>query len=418
MKLPLLYDVALALLRARGRQTLVAAIGVTFSITMFIALLSFMSGLNQLLDGLVLNRTPHVRLYNEVKPDPQQPVDRFTGPGPHNFIRSIKPADELPRIHNVAAILAALRRDPRVRGVAPKTQAQVFYNVGTIDLTGTVSGIDPEPETRLFAFGDYVVAGNPASLQTVPNSIILGKAAADLMLVGVGDVVQLTTVKGNRVQLKVVGLFQSGLLEVDKVQSYTSLATAQKLLGEANNYITDLQVKLHDFTLAPRLAKEYAQLYDVQAIDIQTANADFDTGSSIRTLISYVVGVTLLTVAGFGIYNILNMMIYEKMDTIAILKAVGFAGADVRRLFVAVALAIGLSGGGVGLLCGLGLSALIAQVPFHPASLPTVHYYPVNSDPIFYGIGAVFSVVTTYLAGFFPARKASQIDPVVIIRGK
>src|SRR6476619_6494126 len=129
MKLPLLYDVALSLLLARWRQTLVAAVGVTFSITMFIALLSFMSGLNQLLDGLVLNRTPHVRLYNEVKPAPQQPIDRYTGgTGQHNFIRSIKPRDELPRIHNVGAIIAALRHDPRVRGVSPRTQAQVFYN--------------------------------------------------------------------------------------------------------------------------------------------------------------------------------------------------------------------------------------------------------------------------------------------------
>jgi lipoprotein-releasing system permease protein len=177
-------------------------------------------------------------------------------------------------------------------------------------------------------------------------------------------------------------------------------------------------VKLYDFTQAPRLAREYAQLYEVQAVDMQTANAQFETGSSVRTLISYAVGITLLVVAGFGIYNILNMMIYEKMDTIAILMAIGFTGADVRRLFVAVALAIGLSGGAAGLLGGFGLSALIAQVPFHPASLPSVHTYPVSFNSVFYVIGAVFALVTTYLAGYFPARKASRVDPVDIIRGK
>ncbi|MBC6605768.1 ABC transporter permease [Hymenobacter sp. BT188] len=419
MKMPLLYSVAAALLQARGKQTLVAAIGVTFSITMFITLLSFMSGLNQLLDGLVLNRTPHVRLYNELQPAAEQPVDRYTrGQRQHNFIRSIKPRNELPRIHNSSAILAALRRDPRVRGVAPKTQAQVFYNVGTVTLNGTISGIEAEQENALFAFSDYVVGGNYRSLNTVTNSIILGKGAADLMLVTLGDVIQITTPKGDHVPLKVVGLFQSGLLEIDKVQSYTSLATAQKLLGESNNYVTDLQVKLHDMTLAPRLAKEYAALYEVQALDIQTANSDFETGTFIRTLISYAVGITLLTVAGFGIYNILNMMIYEKMDTIAILKAVGFSGRDVRRLFVMVALSIGLFGGALGLVCGLGLSALISQLPFTPPSLPTVKTYPVVFNPVFYGIAAAFSLITTYLAGFFPARKASQIDPVVIIRGK
>ncbi|OON69959.1 ABC transporter permease [Hymenobacter sp. CRA2] len=419
MTMPLLIDVALSLLRARGRQTLVAATGVTFSVTMFIALLSFMSGLNQMLDGLVLYRTPHVRLYNELKPASRQPIDRYTRHRrQHNFIRSIKPRRELPRIRNSAAVMAAIRRDPRVRGVAPKVQTQVFYNVGTLTLNGTISGIEVEQEAALFAFADYVVAGHYQGLRTVPNSIVLGKGAADLMLVGVGDVVQLTTSRGEQVQLKVVGLFQSGLLDIDKVQSYTSLATAQKLLGESNTYVTDLQVKLHDLAQAPAVAREYRRLYEVQALDIQTANAEFETGTFIRTLISYAVGITLLTVAGFGIYNILNMMIYEKMDTIAILKAVGFSGRDVRRVFLLVAAAIGVFGGVVGLLCGLSLSAVIGQLPFEATSLPAVHTYPIDYNPAFYLIGGVFSLATSLLAGYFPARKASRIDPVIIIRGK
>ncbi|MCC3159734.1 ABC transporter permease [Hymenobacter sp. 15J16-1T3B] len=419
MSAPLLVEVAGALLRARRRQTLVAALGVTFSITMFVALLSFMSGLNKLLDGLVLNRTPHVRLYHELQPAARQPIDRATwGRGQHNFIRSIKPRYELPRIRNCAAIMAAIRHDPRVLGVAPKVQTQVFYNVGTLTLNGTVSGIAVEQEAALFAFRDYVVAGRYLDLQTVPNSIVLGKGAADLMLVEVGDVVQLTTTRGERVQLKVVGLFQSGLLDIDKVQSYTSLATAQKLLGESSTYVTDLQVKLRDLTQAPAVARQYRQLYEVQAMDIQTANAEFETGTFIRTLISYAVGITLLTVAGFGIYNILNMMIYEKMDTIAILKAVGFAGRDVRRVFILLALSIGVFGGGLGLLGGLGLSLLIGRLPFNPASLPAVHTYPIDYNPLFYAIAGSFALLTTFLAGYFPARKASRIDPVVIIRGK
>lgn len=71
------------------------------------------------------------------------------------------------------------------------------------------------------------------------------------------------------------------------------------------------------------MAKEYAQLFQTSAEDIQTTNAQFETGSFVHSLISYAVGITLLIVAGFGIYNILNMMIYEKMPFIAILKATG-----------------------------------------------------------------------------------------------
>jgi lipoprotein-releasing system permease protein len=230
--------------------------------------------------------------------------------------------------------------------------------------------------------------------------------------------VQVTTSKGDRLSLKVVGLFQSGIQDLDRVQSFASLATAQKLLGKPNSYVTDIQIKLNDLALAPAVAREYAQIFQADAEDIQTANSQFETGSFVRTLISYVVGITLLVVAGFGIYNILNMMIYEKMDTIAILKAIGFSGSDVRNIFLGIALSIGVLGGLSGLLFGLIGSLLIGIIPFNTASLPTIKTYPVNYNPIFYLIGIVFALITTFLAGLFPARKASKVDPVVIIRGK
>jgi lipoprotein-releasing system permease protein len=419
MNFKLIANISLLLLLARWKQTLVAAIGVTFSITMFITLLGFMNGLNDLLDGLILNRTPHIRLYNEIQASKLQPIDRsLTYKDHHNFVSSVKPKNERLEIYNNGAILNALKKDVRVLGVAPKITAQVFYNVGAIDLTGIINGIDVEEENKLFKFSEYVTSGNFIDLKNIPNSIILGKGAATKMLANIGDVIQVTTAKGERMQLKVVGFFQSGIQDIDNVQSYSSINTAQKLLGETNSYVTDLQIKLKDILLAPQIAKEYEKIFEVEAIDIQTANSQFETGSSVRSLISYVVGITLLIVAGFGIYNILNMMIYEKMDSIAILKATGFSGKDVNIIFITIALTIGVFGGIFGLLFGFGVSEIIDQIPFNTAALPTVKTYPINYNPKFYLIGGLFALVTTYFAGYFPARKASKIDPVIIIRGK
>lgn len=419
MNKKLLISIAKSLLLARWKQTLVAAIGVTFSITMFVTLLSFMTGLNDLLDGLILNRTPHIKLFNEIKPNKNQPItlSKNYNAG-HHFIESIKSNGTRLGIYNSGAMMEALKNDKRVLGFSPRLTAQIFFNDGNIDITGAMNGINPAEESRLFHFDEYVTAGKSDDLVKINNSIILGKGLATKLLVNIGNVIQITTAKGERFPLKVVGIFQSGLKDFDDVQSYASINTVQKILAQPNNFVTDIQVKLIDLNIAPAVAKEYEQIFQIDAEDIQTANSQFETGSSVRSLISYSVGITLLIVAGFGIYNILNMMIYEKMDSIAILKATGFSGQDVKNIFIYIAISIGIFGGLLGLGVGYALSSIIDQIPFNTAALPTIKTYPINYNPKFYFIGILFSLITTYMAGWFPSRKASNIDPVIIIRGK
>lgn len=418
MNFKLILNIAVHLLRARLKQTIVAAVGVTFGIAMFISLVSFMNGLNDLLDGLMLNRTPHVRLYNEIKPSEYQPIMLSENyKESTNFISSIKPKDRGKAIYNSKAIIYNLKKDTRVINVAPKINTPVFFNSGTIEISGVINGIDVVAEEELFKLSDYIVEGQIADLSQ-NNSIIIGKGLADKMLLEVGDIIKTTTTKGDLASLKIVGISQIGIAEIDDVSSYTSINTAQKLLGEPTNYITDIQVKVYDMTLAPAMAKEYKQKFNLDTIDYQTSNSQFETGSTVRSIISYAVGVVLLIVAGFGIYNILNMMIFEKMDSIAILKATGFSGNDVKWIFITLSLIIGITGGVFGLLFGYIFSSIIDIVPFNTASLPTIKTYPINYNPLFYIIGISFALITTAIAGLFPALKASKIDPVEIIRGK
>ncbi|MBK8581823.1 MAG: ABC transporter permease [Flavobacteriales bacterium] len=421
----LLSTIAFTLLRAKLRQSIVAAVGVMFSIAMFVTLLGFMNGLNQLLDGLILNRTPHIRLYNELRASAEQPIqlayaDSTTaGKAPmHHFIHSVKPKDDLPRLRNATAIMDVLKKDSRVLAVSPRLVAQVLFNVGTTDLTGQVNGIDIMQEVRYYMFQDYMVAGDPYDLANGNNTIVLGKGLADLMEAKIGDLVQVTTATGDRTMLRVVGYFQSGIADYDKVQCYANIKTVQKLLARPASYYTDINVKLNDLEEAPVMAKELAARFGVQATDIQMANAQYETGSDVRNIISYAVGIVLLIVAGFGIYNILNMMIYEKLDAIAILKATGFSGSDVRRIFLLLSVIIGIAGALGGLVVGVTLQHIIDNIPFVTAALPSVTTFPVDYSIRYYVIAVTFALATTWVAGWFPARKASQVDPVEIIRGK
>lgn len=419
MQFSVIIGIAATHLRARLKQSVIAALGVTFGIGMFCTLMGFMTGLNGLLDGLILDRTPHIRLYNEILPSDQQPVELLDSQGEDwLFVRSIRPKPTQVRIRNSVAISRALEADPRVIGVAPQVQARVFFNAGPINLNGLIQGIDVVAEQELFGLQNYIIAGELDKLLEVGNGIILGKGLADKLLAEVGDVVQVTTTKGNRVSLKVVGYSQIGLADIDNSQSYATVETVQRILGESSNYITDLNLKIHDIEQAPAMSLEMERLFGVTAVSIQRANAQFETGTNIRNMITYAVSVALLIVAGFGIYNILNMMIYEKMDDIAILKATGFSARDVLYIFLLQALVIGLVGGLLGLLVGFGLSVAIDYAPFETDALPTVKTFPINWNPLFYLGGMAFAMLTTFFAGLMPARKAGRIDPVEIIRGK
>lgn len=419
MDLRLILSISKTHLLTRKKQSLIAALGVTFGIGTYIIMMSFMNGLNGLLDGLILNRTPHIHLYNEVEPSKKQPLDLYKGYGDREkFIQSIKPKTEQTRIHNALPLLGFLNKQNYVRGATPQVKAQAFYLGGSIQLNGSLTGIDVLKESNLYNLGDYIVEGTTQDLAQNENGILLGAGVAKKLSLKMGDVIQVSSTKGEIQPLKIVGLYQSGIADIDNIQSYVNLKTAQRLMGESDNYITDINVKLYDLEKAPDLAKEMAELFDLTAVDIQTANAQFETGSSIRTMISYAVSITLLIVAGFGIYNILNMLIYEKMNDIAILKATGFSGRDVKYIFISQAIIIGLIGGIIGLILGYTVSVIIDNTPFDTPALPTIKTFPVDFQVKYYVIGILFSTISTFMAGYLPSRKAEKIDPVDIIRGQ
>ena len=411
-----ILSIAKTHLLSKMKQTVIAALGVTFGIGSYITLVSFMTGLNKMLDDLILNQTPHIHIYNEIQPSKEQPVDLYEAlSGSVNVVRSIKPKQTQKKIHNAQPILKILEKDPAVKGALPQVKTQIFYIAGSIDLGGNLTGVDILQEAELFNLKDYIIEGSPQDLNNTANGIILGSGVAEKMSLEVGERVQVNTVKGDLFPLKVVGIYQSGITEIDNIQSFTNLKTAQKILGEPENYITDINVKLYDIDKAVAMAEKIEEQYGLRAVDIQTANAQFETGNTVRNLITYAVSATLLIVAGFGIYNILNMLIYEKMNDIAILKATGFTGGDVQLVFMSQALIIGIVGGVTGLLVGYALSVVISNTPFETEALPTIETYPVNFNFWYYVIGISFALGATFLAGYLPSRRARKIDPVMII---
>ena len=108
----IILNIAKTHLLTKIKQTTIAALGVTFGIGSYITLVSFMTGLNTMLDDLILNQTPHIHVYNEIEPSKKQPIslhhDFKEG---FNVVNSIKPKLSQKKIHNALPIINYLNNN-------------------------------------------------------------------------------------------------------------------------------------------------------------------------------------------------------------------------------------------------------------------------------------------------------------------
>jgi lipoprotein-releasing system permease protein len=411
------FDIARVQLFSKPRQTIIAMLGVTFGIGMFIALVGLMTGLNDFTEDITMTSSPDIHIYNDITAERKSILEQFN-PNGLNLVLNQKPKLETSKLRNAGQIMEAIRQDDRIHGVAPTIASQVFYNFGPVQLNGTILGVEIMEEDKLFDLSKKMKEGNLEDLLSYHEGIIMGTGLAKKLNIKKNDRVVITTPQGYTRTLKVVGLFQIGIGVVDNVRSYANLGMVQTILQQDQSYVTDINIKLKDRHVAKLLAAEMRAKFNYKAEDWETANATFLTGVRIRNIITYAVSFTLLVVAGFGIYNILNMTIHNKMKDIAILKAMGFSGADVKRIFMIQSLVIGVVGALAGLLVGFFLSYLISQAPFDGGDVVSLDHFPVNFKLKYYITGIVFGIGTTAIAGYMPSRKGAKMDPIEIIRGQ
>lgn len=410
--------IAIRHLLSKKKQTIVAILGVTFGIAMYVLMSGVMTGVNQMVDDLAFQSTPHIRLYKEADVSKKSVLsDSYDPDKTMLVIHHQGPKNEKLNIKSATGVIANLKKDPAVLGVSAQVSTPVFYNYGAVQYNGALLGVNIKDEDLLFNIHENVVSGNMADMLSISNGVLLGAGLAKKFNITTGDNVTVTTPRGVIYLLKVVGIYKSGLGAIDNVRSYVSLSTAQKLLQKDKTYITDISIKLKDIDAAPMIAPEYARLYDVKSQDWKEANSVMVQGMVVRNMMTYVVSLTLLIVAGFGIYNIMSMNVNNKLKDIAILKATGFSGKDVVRIFMLQAVIIGMIGALTGMMIGYLLSLGVSQIPFNGGDYFSIDHFPVNFSLVYYAIAIVFGIITTLVAAYMPSKKASKVDPVVILRG-
>ena len=183
-------------------------------------------------------------------------------------------------------------------------------------------------------------------------------------------------------------------------------------MREGNTYITDINVNIENHKNADNMASQLSVLTGYKGESWRQANESMMAAFRMRRIVITFVSLTIVIVAGFGIYNILNMTVSQKINDIAILKAMGFKGKDVVRIFLSQAMSIGA----IGVIGGMLMATIMISFLKRVYIGGDIGYFPVDYEPTKYFQGVVIGLVITFFAGYMPARKAAQVDPVSIFR--
>lgn len=401
-------EIAKTYIISNKKLTAVAAAGVVLGMSIYIFMNSMLVGFDKSSSASIFKTTSHIRVYK----DDEISKVLVKNSNENYLIINPKIVPSNNTIINPKLISETILKQPEVTVVTPQVSVNVFYNNGKSQISGLAIGIKPEEANVMYNIKSFMAEGNFDLLKSNPNGIIIGSGIAEKMNAKIGDNINLTSSKSVIKTYKVVGIFKTNNSKIDKSNSYVNLASSQQILKEGASYITDINVNIVDPEKAKAIAEKISNITGYKAEGWKEANETFMAANKMRKMIITFVSLTILLVAGFGIYNILNMTVSQKINDIAILKAMGFKGKDVIRIFVTQAVTIGIMGVIGGMIMATVLITFLKKVYVGG----DIGYFPIDYEPTKYLQGVVIGLVITFFAGYIPAKKAAKVDPVTIFR--
>ncbi|WP_054311732.1 ABC transporter permease [Mesorhizobium sp. 1M-11] len=411
--MPLILDIAVTHIAGRGRQTLVAVLGVAVGVGFSIAMAALMQGGQDDFVKQLVDTMPHVDITDEQRTARRQPADEVFSTV---SISGLRPRDDRRGIINPTAATAWLESwIPGRFAESLKTQGVIRYS--SREVGASIIGVEPERERGVSPIVEDFVKGSFAALNAGGNNVLVGDTMAARLGAGLGDTITAVSSEGLTRDFKIAGLFHTGTTARDEGEAYILLKNAQ-ILSARPNAINEIRIKLDDPNRAPAVAHRAEAELGYKAVAWQEANESILQALVVRNVIMYTVVGAIMLVAGFGIFNIISTITHEKARDIAIMKSLGFPEADMRRLFLLEGLAIGSAGSALGWVLGFSMIYALSQVRFEIAATgQEMTHLPIAWSLLHYIIASAFALGSAAVAGYLPARRAARLNPVDIIRG-
>jgi len=426
--------IATRYLRAKRRQAFIGIItgisiaGVASGVASLIVALAINNGFRQDLQERLIGSTSHVSL--------------------------LRIADD--GIKDWQPLLERLSKQPHVVAAAPAIFEQVLISRGPRARGAVLKGMIPADERRVGDLLNSVKQGSAAELEPAPaadhNSapmqpagspdsladvharvaamppIVLGKDRADNRGAKVGDVVLVTSPQGELTpfgmvpkysRFRVVGIFNSGFFDYDSSWAFTRLSDAQRLFG-LGDLISVIEFKVDDIDKADILSR---QLEEAAGKGFMTTNWKEQNKAlfhalNMERLVTYITVGLIVFVAALNILISLIMMVMEKTKDIAVLMSMGTRTSQVRNIFIAQGVLIGVIGTVIGLLLGYAIS--YAGGHYHLISLSpevySIDYVPF-APRLKDGVWVVLVALgVSFVATLYPSWSAGKTLPAEALR--
>ena len=453
--------VATRYLRAKRRQAFIGVItgisilGVAAGVASLIVALAINNGFRQDLQARLLGSTAHISLL------------RVESDGIHDWRPLLEKLSKQP--HVVAAAPAIyeqvlISRGPRARGAVlkgmlPRYERKVSDLLNSVTL-GSAAALAEEPAVggKPKKQGQQANASATAADKSVRSTqaespddlagvqqrvaamppIILGKDMADELGATVGSVVLVTSPQGELtpfgmvpkyIRFHVAGIFNSGFFDYDSSWAFIRLADAQQLFG-LGDVISVIQFKIDDIYLAGEVARSLEQAADLfsgshvsgshgfMATSWMEQNKPLFRALRLERVVTFITIGLIVFVAALNILISLIMMVMEKTKDIAVLMSMGTKKAQIRRVFIAQGVLIGVIGTVIGLVLGYAISW--AGGHYHFISLSpevySIDYVPFAPRPMDGLIVAVVSIGISFVATIYPSWSAARILPAEALR--
>jgi lipoprotein-releasing system permease protein len=340
--------------------------------------------------------------------------DKIVGNYSHITLTGYKPIDS----NEYEQIIKKVAQNPHIKGISPYIQGQVLVKEGGRFFAIGLRGIDPLTETQVSKIKEYVVRGDIHRLNS--DGVIIGKELALYLGLGLDSSITIYSPFGRQFDLKIAGIFSSGMYDYDMNLVFTHLKTAQEILGLPNQ-VSAIAIKLDNLYLASKIRDELAITLGFNYI-LKTwieSNQSFFAALKLEKVTMFVILTLIILVASFNIVSTLVVMVVEKTKDIGILRACGMTASGIKKIFTYEGLFIGISGTLLGASGGIILCALLKKYQF--IKLPQDIYY-IDRLPVYIQfwpdiILIVFSAwVIILISTIYPAIKASQLKPVEALR--